>query len=216
MPVFSKVPLTPEDTVTFVVNMVASVLQLILRFCDLLLGLPIVAGQYVLCHLPSPHGEVYAAAGINHAQVIGRNGGFAIAGIASLAVVIRSLRYFRVFKKHTRIGVMTLPALSPVWKYLNSRAGSLTTFAMCMLQGAVGAHAQDNGDGMTDGSLDVVQAGFAGAIGALLLQIALGLIEFFVEQRTKKAASADVMARRDGVGPMLKARLPRQARHRAH
>lgn len=82
MPVFSKVPLTPEDTVTFVVNVLASVLQLVLRFCDLLLGLPIVAGQYVLCHLPSPHGEVYAAAGINHAQVIGRNGGFAIAGIA--------------------------------------------------------------------------------------------------------------------------------------
>lgn len=69
---------------------------------------------------------------------------------------------------------------------------------------------------MTDGNLDVVQAGFAGAIGVLLLQIAIGLVEFFVEQRTKKAASANVVARGDGVGPMLRPRLPRQSRHRAH
>ncbi|EPT00148.1 hypothetical protein FOMPIDRAFT_1049978 [Fomitopsis schrenkii] len=189
MPVHSKLSLSPEDTTPLAVTVVAAILQFVLWFCDLVLGAPIVAGQYLLCHLPSPHGDVYAAAGIDHAQTIGRHGGLIIAFIASLVILGRSLRHYRAFKKHIRLGVITLPTLMPVWKYLNTRGGVMATLVICVLQGVVGAYAQSSGKGSTRRQLDVIQAGFAGAVGALLIQLALGFIDGFVVERDKKASS---------------------------
>lgn len=81
----------------------------------------------------------------------------------------------------------------------------MATLVICVLQGVVGAYAQSSGKGSTRRQLDVIQAGFAGAVGALLIQLALGFIDGFVVERDKKASPRLTVIKRGKGSPASKA-----------
>ncbi|KAH9842340.1 uncharacterized protein C8Q71DRAFT_199266 [Rhodofomes roseus] len=176
MQIFSSVSQTPKEHALLIGC------RVVRSTSALVLGLPIAVGSYVLCFLPSPHGEAYATANLNQTARIGLLGAGIIASAGFICVLFWSFANCVVFKRHIRLTIYAPPMKEILWG-LFTRKGLFISLCFCAVQGMVGAAAleyEEDGYGGTR-HLDVVQAGLAGVVGSLLLQIAADIIRRVVK-----------------------------------
>ncbi|TFY55154.1 hypothetical protein EVJ58_g8428 [Rhodofomes roseus] len=174
MQILSRVSHTPEEHAMLVA------FRVVRSSSALVLSVPIALGSYVLCLLPSPHGEAYATANLDQTARIGWLGAGIIAGAVFIYVLFLSFANCVVFKRHIRLTIYAPPMKEILWG-LFTRKGLFISLCFCAVQGMIGAAALEYGEdgrkrGIQTGRLDLVQAGLAGVVGSLLIQVVLDII----------------------------------------
>lgn len=169
-------------------------------------SLPILLGYLLLRRLPKLHGDFYPTADVLQTIRIGWLGAALIAPLTGFVLLTPSLFRFccRDSVNHGPSRSLALSRASVIRaaQALTTCGGFLAIQCVCMLQGVVGAFMIEYVDGREPTSmgrrLDPVQAALAGAVGAIVIQVAL----WSCTPSKPAEEQADVKAKREPDGGM--------------